>query len=190
MVKNKRDYRHEIYEILEKNGGKVKGFNHLSRLGNFHRGSLGNHLRDMESSGGIISIRSGTSRTEYLIPEINSQTFVKQIFSDIIKLQEKLDKSNPKDKKRISLCILKKLINYYQMSDVMLRLGLYDFQFDGMKVNLLKACIEWLDMHIILVTLNLTQREQENFVKSNFYNNTWKNYLKKHQLAWKKYNVH
>lgn len=88
MVKKKRDYDHEILEILNEYG-KIKGFNRLCRIGKFHRTTLHDHLDDLKRSGAIIVTTIG-DRIVYSIPKSDYDAHFQKLFPEIIELRKKI----------------------------------------------------------------------------------------------------
>jgi len=96
MVKKKRNYRHEILEILNEHG-KIEGFNKLCEMGNFHRTTLHTNLDNLRGSGKIIVTTFG-EKTVYSIPKSNYGIYFQKLFPEIIKLGKKIDNQTGKTK--------------------------------------------------------------------------------------------
>ena len=82
MVKNKRNYRREILEILEKHDG-VRGFNKLREIGNFHRTSLQKNLKELEEAGEIVIRNYHSNRTIYSLPTFAFGSILEILFPKI-----------------------------------------------------------------------------------------------------------
>lgn len=104
MVKKRRNYRHEILEILEKHDG-VRGFNKLCEIGNFHRTSLQKNLDSLIKSNEI-TITKGLSLTIYSLSTLDYELVFSKLFPNIVKLETKYD--NQEGKTQINT--IKKLI--------------------------------------------------------------------------------
>ena len=121
MVKNKRDYRHEILEILEKHE-KIAGFNKLCNIGQFHRTSLQNHLDNLKNSGKILVTTWG-GKTVYSIPKADYEKYFQKLFPEIIKLETKIDLQKGKTRMNTINQIIKEILK--QKSSI--ELLLFDF---------------------------------------------------------------
>lgn len=69
VVLKERNYKEEIIKIIKMNGGYIKGFNKLRRIGNFHTNMLQLHLEELESQNiiTIIKSKSGRKYTKYYL---------------------------------------------------------------------------------------------------------------------------
>ncbi len=123
MVKSDRKYEDEIIQILKEHGGKISGFNKLAKLGNFHKGSLSDHLENLEISGKILSFRHRyfSKRTTYLLLEGESGDVISTLFPEFEEIEDKLFSSESKSyQKRLYKKLIQKQIECYFLTRLIL----------------------------------------------------------------------
>lgn len=183
MVKNKRNYRREILEILEKHG-KVIGFNKLCELGNFHRTSLQKNLDSLSYEEIIIT--KGYGETVYSLPTLDYEMIFLKLFSNVKKLETKYQNQEGKTKINTTKKLVKEL-SFQKTSIDFILSEILSLDLFGEKYTFLKMIQDMLKSRLryYLNFLSIKHRlEAFDYAVSSTTTN-----LKTCRKIWEKYNI-